>query len=230
MSTQTPPPLAHVMPPVLQGLGFEEHGMPDVHATHEPEPLQTSFVPQVTPGPVFVVPSSHAEAPVEHPVTPALQTFGLPVQTWPATHEVQTPDALQTRFVPQLVPGARLVVVLTQTGMPEPHCMTPVLQGSGLVVHAMPTTHALQSPCPSQTFPLAQARPASAGAPSPQCTLPPVHDVVPKSQTLGFVLHGAPTVQAMQFPFGSQTLFMAQGVPPGRKRTSSTQLEPVPHS
>jgi hypothetical protein len=77
-STQVIAPVEHVVVPVLQLFGLPVHGWPAVQATHEPVPLQTMFVPQLTPGD-FALPSVQVIAPVAHVVTPFKHVFGLPV-------------------------------------------------------------------------------------------------------------------------------------------------------
>src|SRR6266498_915751 len=86
-------------------LGLPAHAPPAVQATQVPVPLQTMFVPQLTPGDLLL-PSLQVMAPVEHEVAPFLQPFGFPVHDWPLVHATQAPEPLQTRLVPQLVPAA----------------------------------------------------------------------------------------------------------------------------
>ncbi len=88
-----------------------------MHEVHAPA-LQTRFVPQLVPF-ARSAPSTHAEVPVAHDVTPRLQSgSGLVAQARPAVHEVHAP-ALQTRFVPQLVPFASVGAVEAQPRCPS---------------------------------------------------------------------------------------------------------------
>ncbi len=95
---------------------------PAVHEVHVPA-LQTMFVPQVVPSALFA-PSTHADVPVEHDVTPKLQSgSGFVVQTSPAVHETQAPE-LHTRSAPQVVPLG-FAVPSTQTDVPVEQEVTP---------------------------------------------------------------------------------------------------------
>jgi hypothetical protein len=77
-SMQVIAPLEHEVVPVLQAVGLPVHDWPAVHETHEPAPLQTLSVPQLTPG-ALLLPSLQVIAPVEHEVVPLMQMLGLPV-------------------------------------------------------------------------------------------------------------------------------------------------------
>src|SRR6185503_11538399 len=115
-SMQVIVPVEHVVVPVLQVVGLPLHDWPAVQATHEPAPLQTMLVPQLTPG-ALLLPSLHVIAPVEQDVVPFVQTFGLPLHDWPAVHDTQPPDPLQTMPEPQLVP-ADFAVPFTHMDVP----------------------------------------------------------------------------------------------------------------
>jgi len=122
-STQVIAPLAHELVPILQAVGLPVQAWPAVQATHMP-PLQTMFVPQLTPG-ALLLPSTQVMAPVEQDVMPLRQKDGLPVHDCPAVHETQLPEALQTIPVPQLVPAA-FIVPFVHVDMPVVHDATPL--------------------------------------------------------------------------------------------------------
>src|SRR4029079_158637 len=123
-SMQVIAPLEQLVVPVLQLVGLPLHDWPAVQATHEPAPLQTMLVPQPTPGDLLL-PSLHVIAPVEQDVVPFVQTFGLPLHDWPAVHDTQPPDPLQTMPEPQLVP-ADFAVPFTHMDVPLEHDATPL--------------------------------------------------------------------------------------------------------
>jgi len=115
-----------------------------VQDTHAPV-LQTWLVPQVVPF-AFAAPSTQAEVPVAQLVAPSWQSVsGFVVQATPAVQEAHAP-ALQTRFVPQLVPfgsGA----AFWQSGWPVVQSVAPRWQaGSGFVVHVAAAVQALHVP------------------------------------------------------------------------------------
>jgi hypothetical protein len=113
-----------------------------VHSTPSSQPVPSDLAP----------PSMQAWAPDVQDVVPFLQAlFGLLVHATPAAHATQTPAALHTRFVPQLVPGAFCVAVSRQVMMPVVQLVRPVRHGPGLVVHAWFAVHDPQLPLPSQT-------------------------------------------------------------------------------
>jgi hypothetical protein len=92
---------------------------PAVQPMQAPMPLQTMFVPQLTP-PILLPPSMQVCEPVEQVVVPLLQGFGLPVQEMPAVQATQPPPPLQTMLVPQPVPAI--------FGAPFTHIDMPVEQ------------------------------------------------------------------------------------------------------
>src|SRR5512146_313559 len=112
---------------------------PGVHATQAP-PLQTSgrdaFTSHVVPS-ASAAPSTQVEVPVAQSVVPAWHGVGLPAQARPAVHAAQAP-ALHTRFVPQLVPSARRVVVSTQAWVPVAQEVVPATHAFGLVEQEAP--------------------------------------------------------------------------------------------
>jgi len=148
--TQVCAPVLHDVVPLKQTLGLVVQLCPAVHALQVPLPLQTWFVPQVTPAD-FGVPFTHVWLPVVHDVVPLKQVPGLVVQLWPEVHPMQLPEPLHTWFVPQLVPAER--------GVPSTHCWLPVLHAVtplahawlGLVVQLEPAVQATQVPLPLQT-------------------------------------------------------------------------------
>src|SRR5262249_14214309 len=99
------------------------HDIPTVHATQLPE-LQTMFVPQVVP--LATLPdSAQTGAPVLHVVAPVRHGLPETVQDAPTVQSPQAPAALQTRFVPQVVPAGTGVPLSMQTGVPVVHDSVP---------------------------------------------------------------------------------------------------------
>src|SRR6185503_18772517 len=109
-SAQVIEPVVQEETPFLQMLGLPVHAPPAVQGTHAPEPLQTMFVPQLTPG-LLLVPSTQTGAPL-------------------------VPEPLQTMFVPQLAP-ADLLPPSMQVMAPVVHVVVPFRQGLGLPVQDM---------------------------------------------------------------------------------------------
>lgn len=89
---------------------------PTVHDTQAP-PLHTRFVPQEVPLATFPD-SAQTGAPVLHVVVPVRQGLPETAQLAPTVQATHAPAALQTMFVPQLVPAATRVPLSVQT--PEP--------------------------------------------------------------------------------------------------------------
>ncbi|HSN91447.1 MAG TPA: hypothetical protein VLS93_09480, partial [Anaeromyxobacteraceae bacterium] len=132
--------------------------------------LQTMFVPQVVPF-GLAAPSTHVCVPVAQDVVPSWQSVsGFVVQAIPAVQETHAP-ALQTMFVPQLVPFGSSVVVLTHTEVPVSHEVTPVRQGSGSVAQASPAVQETQVPA-LQTMSVPQLVPFGFAVPSTQVCVP----------------------------------------------------------
>jgi len=123
-SMQVIAPVEQVVMPVLQVVGLPLHDWPAVQATHEPAPLQTMLVPQLTPG-ALALPSLQVIAPVAQDVVPLMQMFGLPVHDVPAVHDTQPPEPLQTMLAPQLVPAA-FALPFTHVDEPVEHDATPL--------------------------------------------------------------------------------------------------------
>jgi hypothetical protein len=118
-STHTGLPVVQLMTPALQlALGFEPHGLPAEHATHEP--FEHTPPGHAVPLPTFPL-SVHTGLPVEHDVVPVLQGLAG-VQPAPALHGLHVPE----RHTPpgQPVPLA-LFEPLAQTPLPELQSMKP---------------------------------------------------------------------------------------------------------
>ncbi len=64
----------------------------------------------------LTVVSTQVCVPVEHDVVPWTHWFGFVEQGWLAVQVLQTPEPLQTMFVPQLAPGASGVAVAVHVG------------------------------------------------------------------------------------------------------------------
>ena len=94
-----------------------------MHDTQVPA-LHTRFVPQEVPLATFAD-SAHTGTPVLQVVVPVRQ--GLPVtgQLVPTLQSPQTPVALHTLSVPQLVPAATSVFLSVQTGVPVEQASVP---------------------------------------------------------------------------------------------------------
>ena len=63
--------------------------------------------------------------PVVHAFAPVLQGIPVTAQLEPTVHGPQTPVALQTMFVPQLVPAAAFTFRSVQTGAPVERASIP---------------------------------------------------------------------------------------------------------
>jgi hypothetical protein len=114
-----------------------------------------------------------------------------------------------------------------QTGVPVPHAVTPVLQGSA-GSHVAPASQALQVP-PPQTALVPQLAPSVTLAPvSTQTEAPLVHEVVPTWHAFAGS-HPAFATQALQTP-PLQTRSVPQLEPSGTLVPVSTQMDtPVAH-
>jgi len=228
-SMQVRAPVAHEVTPLLQALlGLVPQATPAVHETQVPAPLHTRFVPQATPGDLFVS-SAQVWAPVAQEVAPFLQMLGLVAQAPPAVQAAQVPAPLQTMLVPQLVPPA-FAVPLTHIGAPVMHDATPLSQEFGLPEQLCPSVQVPQNPLPSQTRLVPQGvPPMTLPVPSTQTGAPVEHEVTP-------LLHGdelppqtPPAEHATQLLEPLQTLLVPQAVP-GALAVPSTQVStPVLH-
>jgi hypothetical protein len=114
-----------VMPAWQRFVGAQAR--PAVQATHTPV-LQTMFVPHIVPLATLPV-SVQTGAPLVQTVAAVRQGLPLTVQLAPAVQATQLPEALQTLFVPQLVPAVTAVVLSLQTGVPVEQDSVPWWQG-----------------------------------------------------------------------------------------------------
>jgi hypothetical protein len=141
---------------------------PAVHAEQEPL-LQTLLVAQTVPL-TRLLPLSAQVIVGEQAVKPAWQAL-VGVQASPAVQATQEP-ALQTMFVPQLVPPATLPDS-TQVGVPVLQVVIPVRQGLPETVQLALTVQAPQAPVALQTLFVPQAVPAATSVPlSVHCGVP----------------------------------------------------------
>jgi hypothetical protein len=192
-----------------------------VHEPQFPFPSQTRLVPQAVP-PVLLLPSAQVWPPVAQEYAPFLQTLGLPVQAPPAAQATQAPALLQTRSVPQPVPGV-LLPPSTQVWAPVVQENVPFLQTLGLVVQEPPAVQPTQAPEPLQTRLVPQLVPADLLAPSTQVWAPVVQEVTPLLQLFGLVPHAELAVQETQVPEPLQTRLVPQPTP-GAVLPPSTQV------
>ena len=135
---------------------------------------------------------------------------------------------MQTRFVPQLAPGA-LLPPSTQVSAPVAHEVVPALHAFGLPEQAWPAVHEMHPPEPSQTMLVPQPVPADLFVPSTQACPPDAHDVVPTLQAPGFVAQATPAVHATQVAEALHTMLAPQLVP-GALTVPSTHIgDPAVH-
>jgi hypothetical protein len=211
-------PVVHEVVPVWHADG--EHGVPAVHAVHEPL-LQTSFVPQGVPLVAFVA-LTHVVDPVEHETVPTWHTFPPGLHDAPAVHAPHCP-ALQTWLVPHGVPFAACPVCV-QTGAPVVHDTVPVRHVLLLGEQALPVAHVTHAPA-LHTWPVPQGVPSATLLRPVHVEVPVAHEVVPVLHWLPVGLHDAPLVQATQLP-EEQTLFVPQLVPSAAFVPVSVQRTP----
>ena len=114
--------------PVWQGLAGTQAPAAQGVGRHDPLVQAAAGEAQVT----VVVPSGTL-AVARHTGTPVLQSMAAVathafwrVHAAPWVQAAQAPAAVQTRFVPQLVPGGWVRVVSTQTGVPVEQDVVPV--------------------------------------------------------------------------------------------------------
>jgi hypothetical protein len=180
-STQVVVPVEHDVTPVKQAAeGFVEQATPAIHAPQEPPLSQTAPEPHEVPA-AFAMPSTHVVAPVEHDVTPLKHSAceGFVVHDWPAVHETHAAALLQTRFDPQLVPGA-LGASSTQVEVPVAHDVTPEAHALfGFVEQATPALHVAHWPLALQTSFVPHEVPAAFLVPSTQADAPDAQEVTP---------------------------------------------------
>jgi len=178
------PPSMHVIAPdeqevapFLQMLGLVVHDWPAVQPTQLPLPSQTRLLPQFVPA-CLLLPSTQVIEPLEQEVAPFLQMFGLPVHDWPVVQATHMPLPLQTRLVPQPMPGD-LLLPSVQVMAPVEQAVVPFRQLFGLPVQDWPTVQATQVPLPLQTMLLPQLVPAVFAVPFTQVDMPVEQDAVP---------------------------------------------------
>ena len=138
----------------------------------------------------------------------------------PAVHATQTPEPLQTMFVPQLVPAALLVPSM-QVITPVAQDVVPFLQTVGLVVHAVPAVHAPHVPLLQTRF-VPHVVPFATFPVSAQTGTPVTHEVAPVLQWfVGW--QAAPAVHAPHVPL-LQTMFVPHDAPLARFRPVSEHV------
>src|SRR5205814_1136525 len=146
-----------------------------------------------------LLPSTQVIVPLEQDVEPFLQMFGLPVHDWPPVQATHMPLPLQTRLVPQPMPGA-LLPPSVQVIAPVEQVVVPFLQAFGLPVHDWPAVQATQLPLPLQTMLVPQLVPAVLFVSSRQVGTPVVHELMPFLHAAeGFVVHAWPAVQSVHW-------------------------------
>jgi hypothetical protein len=182
--------------------------MPAVQDTQFPV-LHTMLVPHEVPLATFPD-SAQTGTPVLQVVVPV--RHGLPeTEQVAATVQLpQTPAALQTLFIPQLVPAATSVLLSLQTGVPVEHESVPVWQAfvagvQGPFCWQVPHTPLLQTMLVPHEAPFALL-PVSV-----QTAAPVVQTIAPVRQR--FVgLQVVPAVQATHAPL-LHTMFVPHEVP-----------------
>jgi hypothetical protein len=224
----TAEPVPHeVLPLTHSPPGLPEQVVPALHALQAPELLQTPPVHAV-PEPL-AVPSLQTAEPEPQTVVPLKHSPpGLPVQDAPATQALQVPAPLHTPAPPPVAVQA----VATALGVPSmqalpvaEHCTVPLRQAElGLVVQAVPETHATQAD-PTQTPPV-QAVPAATLLTLPQVPPPAPQAIVPWVHSDG--AQAAPLEQATQVPAASHTP-MEHAVPAGLLVVCTHTDAPVLH-
>jgi hypothetical protein len=145
----------HTGSPVLHEVVLVEqldglHEAPWTQLTHAPEPLQTSFAPQVVPGASVVVPL-HWGAPLEQSIWASMQGPPPEAQLAPWLQGTQLPLPSQTSPLPHEVPGDLFDEAMHAGALP-PHSSTPSAQ-TLLDTHGAPCVQ-LAQPVASQTWPL----------------------------------------------------------------------------
>ena len=159
-------------------------------------------------------------------MTPFLHTaFGFEVQPLPAEHALQNPP-LHTPPA-HMVPFA-LLLPSTHTGLPVEQLMVPFLQAAlGFVVHEAPELQAAHAP--ALHTPVGHVVPFALLLPSMHTALPDAQLMMPlRHAVFGFVVHAAPSLQALHEPAlhtpPEHAVPLAFGLP-------STQVGvPLPHS
>lgn len=143
VSVQTGAPVSQVIAAILQrGSVVDVQAVPAAHCTQPPVPLQTRPLPHDVPG-VTRPASVQTGVPVPQEVVPPWQTIPGSHAS-PAAHGTQPPVLLQTRPVPQDVPGVTGPASV-QTAVPVLQDVVPPWQtipGS----HVAPAAHVTQAP------------------------------------------------------------------------------------
>ena len=207
LSTQVCEPDAQEFVPVLQTPGLVVHVPPDVHTPQVPL-LHTMFVPHDVPFALFPI-SAQTGTPVTHEVVPTLHGFAC-VQAAADVHGPHVPEALQTMFVPQLVPAARFRVVSEQVIVGEQDWV-PAWHGFA-GVHASPAVHIMQVPV-WQTMFVPHVVPLATLPDALQTGTPVVHAFAPVLQGIPVTAQLEPTVHGPQTPLPLQTMLGPQLVP-----------------
>ena len=207
LSTHVCAPDAQDVVPVLQTPGLVVHAVPAVHGPQVPL-LHTWFVPHDVPFALFPI-SAQTGTPVTHEVVPTLHAFAC-VQAAPGVHAPHTPLALQTMFVPQLVPAARFRLVSEQVMLGEQVCV-PAWHGF-VGVHASPAVHIMQVPV-WQTMFVPHVVPLATLPDALQTGTPVVHAFAPVLQGIPVTAQLEPTVHGPQTPLPLQTMLGPQLVP-----------------
>ena len=99
------------------------HASPAVHATQAPA-LQTLFIPHVVPFATFPA-TRQTATPVLQVVIAVWQGLPVTVQLAPTVQLPQTPAALQTLFIPHVVPAATSVPLSVHCGIPVAQASAP---------------------------------------------------------------------------------------------------------
>lgn len=209
---------------------FEVQAWPATHAPQLPFASHTWPEPQLVPA-VLLVPSTHWEPPVAQLVMPLRQVaVGFVVQATLATQVTQLPPGLQTWFMPQPVPAARLPES-TQLCAPVVQAVTPVLHpGFGLVLHDVPATQAMQLPPALHTRSGPHAVPGVTLVESRQRVEPVLQSMTPDLQGApGLELHDAPATHAPQKPLASQVCAAPHDVPAIFGAPSTHTCAPLAH-
>jgi hypothetical protein len=169
---------------------------PAVQATHTPV-LHTMFVPHIVPLATLPV-SVHTGAPLVQTVAAVRQGLPLTVQLAPAVQETQLPEALQTLFVPQLVPAATSVVLSLQTGVPVEQESVPWWQAF-VGTQAAPSWQVPHVP-ERHTIPVPHEVPFGWFPDAVQTGAPVVHAIAPTWHGSAVSEQALPAVQATQDP------------------------------
>jgi hypothetical protein len=136
--------------------------------------------------------------------------------------------ALQTWFVPQVVPGT-FAAPSTHVCTPVVHDVTPEAQALGFPVHACPAVHATQPPLPSHTMPAPHAVPADRLPKSSHTGAPVAQLVMPVLHGFGLSVQFVFAAHATQVPVALQTMLAPQLEPAVLLAPSAQVWAPVAH-